>query len=151
MYDRLFAWTAIIPYSLIAFAARLSVAWQFWKSGRAKVEGWNILDLKDSTYFLFANEYSLKLGFADVKLPFSNLFAHAAAIGEHVLPAMLVIGLFSRFAALGLLAMTIVIQLIYHNAWLNVHLWWATLLLLVLAQGPGLLSIDALLGRRGQS
>ena len=111
---------ALIPSALVLLGARLTVANQFWKSGRAKVEGWNVFDLKDGTYFLFQNEYSLKTPFGDIYLPLPDLWAHAAAIGEHLFPLLLVFGLASRFAALGLLGMTVVIQLIYPGAWARI-------------------------------
>ncbi|GAB4521253.1 MAG: DoxX family protein [Parvularculaceae bacterium] len=142
---------SLVPTALILLGARLTVANQFWKSGRAKVEGWNVFDLKDGAYMLFQNEYSFKTPFGDIYLPFPDLWAHAAAIGEHLFPALLVLGLASRFAALGLLAMTIVIQLIYPGAWLEYHLWWAVLLLIVMRYGAGALSLDQVIRTIGNA
>ena len=138
---------SLIPAALMLLAARVSVANQFWKSGRAKVEGWNVFDLKDGTYMLFENEYSFKTPFGDIYLPFPDLWAHASAVAEHLLPLALVFGLASRAAALGLLGMTIVIQLIYPGGWLEYHLWWAALLVMVMRYGAGALSLDHLLRR----
>lgn len=77
----------------------------------------------------------------------------AAAIGagiiEVVLPVLLIVGLFTRFAALGLLGMTLFIQLAVFpewSHWWNPAAWWAVTLLAVLAMGPGRLSLDKLLG-----
>ena len=61
-----------IPYSLIAFIARFSIAAVFWKSGQTKVEGfaidlisgtfqWGEPKLAASTLFLFRSEYQLPL------------------------------------------------------------------------------------------
>ncbi len=62
---------------------------------------------------------------------------------------LLLAGLATRYAALGLLLMTGVIQLTVPEGWANFHLYWAALALAILALGPGPLSLDALLGRAG--
>lgn len=128
-----------VPDALIALGARLAVAAIFFLSGRTKVEG--LLTLKDSTYLLFAEEYRVPL------LP-ADLAAHLATYAEHALPILLVLGLFTRYAALGLLGMTAVIQLfVYPDAW-PTHLSWATLLLYLVARGGGHLALDRALGIR---
>ena len=59
-----------------------------------------------------------------------------------MLPALLLLGIFTRFAALGLLGMTLVIQtFVYPDAW-STHLSWAALLLLLVARGGGAWSLD---------
>ena len=127
-----------IPHSLIALVARLSIAVVFWQSGRTKVEGFM---LNDTALYLFENEYRLPL--IDPAIA-----AHLAAIGEHLFPILLVIGLGSRFAALALLGMTLVIQIfVYPDAW-PTHGTWAACLLVVIAKGPGTVSLDHLLARR---
>lgn len=128
-----------VPDALIALGARLAVAAIFFLSGRTKVEG--LLTIKDSTYLLFAEEYRVPL------LP-TDLAAHLATYAEHALPMLLVLGLFTRYAALGLLGMTAVIQLfVYPDAW-PTHLSWATLLLYLVARGGGHLALDRALGIR---
>lgn len=115
--------------------ARVAPAAIFWQSGRTKVDGWQ---LNDSALFLFANEYRLPL-----LAPSST--ALLAAIAEHLLPLLLLLGLGTRLAALGLLGMTLVIQLfVYPAAW-PTHGTWAVALLLLLSQGPGRLALDHLL------
>lgn len=65
---------------------------------------------------------------------------------EHLFPLPLVLGLFTRVGALGLLGMTAVIEIfVYPDAW-PTHLSWAGLLLPVLARGPGKLSLDWMFG-----
>ena len=82
-------------------------------------------------------------------MPFPVLAAHATAIAEHLLPVLLVLGLLTRLGALGLLTMTMVIQLfVYPDAWLNAHMFWATILFAVVALGPGKISLDHLITRR---
>ena len=126
------------PVALLAL--RLPVAVVFWRSGRTKVEGWNIFSVNDSQYFLFREEFGL---------PLPELMAHVTALAEHILPALLVLGLLTRLGALGMLTMTMVIQLgVYPDAWFSAHMFWAVILFAVAALGPGPISLDRLLFRR---
>lgn len=137
-FSRCIAMLERIPYSLLAFAARLFPAAVFWQSGQTKLEGWRV---SDTAATLFREEYRLPL--IDPVLA-----AHLAALGEHLLPLLLAIGLASRFAALGLIGMTLVIQIfVYPDAW-PTHGTWIACLLLVAARGPGKLSLDHRLFRR---
>jgi len=130
-----------IPHSLVALVARLAVANVFWRSGQTKVEGF--LMIKENTFFLFAEEYKVPL------LP-PDLAAYLATISEHVFPVLLVLGLASRLSALALLCMTAVIQLfVYPDGWPE-HILWAACLLLILARGPGAISLDHLIWNRVQ-
>lgn len=125
-----------IPDGAVAFGLRLFPALVFWQSGQTKVEG---LSIKDSTWFLFEHDYSLPL------IP-PELAAVIATVAEHLLPVLLVLGLFTRLSALGLLAMTAVIQtFVYPGAWAT-HGLWAAPLLAVVARGPGTWSVDHLAG-----
>ena len=133
---RLNALGGVVPQDLIALAARVFPAIVFWQSARTKVDG---LTIKDSTYFLFEHVYALPL------IP-PGPAAVLATIAEHVLPVLLILGLMSRFSALGLVVMTAVIQIfVFPGAWVT-HGLWAVALLVVLAQGPGRLSLDHALG-----
>lgn len=124
-----------IPYAIVALAARIFPAAVFWMSGQTKIDGWM---LSDSAVDLFRDEYKLPL--LD-----PNVGAHLAAFAEHFFPALLVLGLASRFAALALLGMTLVIQIfVYPGAW-PTHGVWAACFLIVIARGPGLISLDALI------
>lgn len=126
------------PFALLAL--RLPVAVVFWRSGRTKVEGWNIFEINDSQAFLFEYEFGL---------PLPELAAHLTAIAEHVLPVLLILGLLTRLGAFGMLVMTMVIQLfVFPDAWLNAHMFWATILFAVAAFGPGKISLDYLIKRR---
>jgi len=136
LLPRLDALLARIPHELIALLARLSAGTIFLRSGLLKLEGW----ADGTTLALFREEYRLPL-FDPV------LAAHLAALGEHLFPLLLVIGLASRFAALALLGMTAVIQIfVYPDAW-PTHGIWAVALLLVAARGPGRVSLDHLFFR----
>ena len=70
--------------------------------------------------------------------------ATMASTAEIVLPILLAFGFLTRYAALGLLCMTAVIQLTYPDGWQNFHLPWATMALAIMAFGPGAVSVDRL-------
>lgn len=125
-----------IPDALVALMLRVFPALVFWQSGQTKVEGFSI---KDSTWFLFEHEYALPL------VP-HEAAAVMAAVAEHLLPVLLILGLFARLSALGLVGMTAVIQIfVYPDAWMTHGLWVAPLLAVV-ARGPGRWSVDHLVG-----
>ncbi|WP_225205541.1 DoxX family protein [Novosphingobium huizhouense] len=132
----------LLPDSLLLLVARLGAAAIFFLSGRTKVEG--LLTITDSTYYLFETDYRLPLVAPSVA-------AHAATYSEHLFPILLVLGLGSRFAALALLGMTLVIEVfVYPDAW-PTHLSWAGLLLPIIAKGAGAVSLDALLARKARA
>lgn len=125
-----------VPRDLVALIARVFPAVVFFQSGLTKIDGWRIAD---STWFLFENMYQVPL------LP-PAWAAVMATIAELVLPVLLVLGLLARVSALGLLVMTAVIQIfVFPDAWIT-HGLWAVALLVVLAHGPGRLSLDHLAG-----
>jgi len=125
------------PYSVLALAARIFPAAVFWQSGETKVNGWG---LSDSAVDLFRDEYKLPLIDPTVA-------AYLAAFAEHFFPILLVLGLASRFAALALLFMTLVIEVfVYPDAW-PTHGVWATCFLVIIARGPGIFSLDQLIAR----
>lgn len=127
------ALAALLPHDLLALVDRIGIAAIFWLSGRTKVDGW--LHITEGTYELFRSEYRLPL------LP-PELAAHLAAYAEHIFPILLVLGLFTRGAALALLGMTLVIQLfVYPDGW-PTHLSWAGLLLYLAGRGGGRLALD---------
>lgn len=122
-----------IGMDLVLLASRFGIAAVFWYSGRTKVEGW--LTVTDGAVGLFRDEFRLPV--VD-----PSLAAHAAAYAEHLFPLLLVLGLFTRFAALSLFIMTLVIEVfVYPDAW-PTHLSWAAPLLLLMACGPGVASLD---------
>jgi putative oxidoreductase len=145
-------WLGRTPHSFIAAVARFSIAAVFWKSGQTKVEGFAI-DLVEGTFRLgwprlsssavelFRDEYR-------VPLLSPELAATMAALAEHVLPVLLLVGLATRLSALGLLVMTAVIQIFVYPGAYPTHGVWAAILLLLIARGAGVLSIDHLIARR---
>ena len=139
---------ARIPYSLIALLGRLAIALTFFNSGQTKLQGLTVygikvnpFDVSGAAFFLFENEYK-------VPLITPWLAGHLAALAEFFLPILLILGLATRFAAFGLLGMTLVIQIfVYPSAYVT-HGLWATVLLMLMAGGPGKISLDHLLWRR---
>jgi len=144
-YDRAVAFVggAAVQNLLLLFT-RVVLAGIFWRSARTKVDEGSWFSISDTTYYLFAEEYS------GVPLP-SDFAAVLATASEHVFPILLVLGLFTRFSALALLGMTMVIQVyVYPEAWWSVHAIWAVLALILITRGGGRLSLDAaLLKMRG--
>ena len=143
---------ARIPDSLIALLGRFSIAAIFWKSGQTKIEGIAIdlvsgefqvgwPRLSDSAIELFRSEYQLPL------LP-PELAAPLAAFGEHFFPLLILIGLATRFSALALLVMTLTIQIFVYPDAYPTHGVWATVLLVLIARGPGMISLDHWLAKR---
>jgi putative oxidoreductase len=130
-----------IPYWLVALLGRLSIGLTFWNSGRTKVDGWNIFSVNDKTLFLFREEYKVPV------LP-PELAALFAQMAEHILPVALILGIGSRFAALGLFAMTLVIQIFVYPGSYVLHGTWAAILLMLAAQGAGAVSLDHVIARR---
>jgi putative oxidoreductase len=149
---RIAAWLDAIPYSAIALFVRIVAAHPFFVSGQTKIEGPTIgreilgfdltfqipTSIRDATFALFADEY---------KLPFlaPNTAAYATTAIELLLPILLVLGLLTRLSAFGLLAVTMVIQIfVYPDAWWTAHAYWAALLIVLIARGPGAISLDRL-------
>lgn len=123
---------------LAQLAARLYIAQVFLLSGLTKIRDW------DTTLALFHDEYKVPL------LP-PTLAAYMGTGGELVLPVLLALGLFGRFAALGLSVLNVMAALSLQDiapAALQQHVFWGSLILGLLLWGPGKWSLDSLLGRR---
>ena len=142
LYDRVVKTVSgRIPEGIALLFARVALAGVFWRSGRTKVEDGSLLAISDTTYFLFQEEY------AGVPLP-SDFAAVAATYAEHLFPILLVLGLLTRFSALALLVMTLVIQFfVYPDAWWQTHIPWVAMALILIVRGGGLFSLDHLLTR----
>lgn len=120
---------------------RVALAGVFWRSGRTKVEEGSWFDVTDTTYFLFENEYS------GVPIP-ADIAAPMATYAETLFPILLVAGLATRFSALALLGMTLVIQFfVFPEAWWSVHLIWVAMAGVLLSRGGGIFSADAMIAK----
>ena len=145
IYERVVALAASRPAEAAALLlVRVALAGVFWRSGQTKIAEGTWFTLSDTTVELFRTEY------AAVPLP-SDFAAVAATTAEHLLPVLLLLGLATRFSALALLGMTMVIQIfVYPEAWWPVHSLWAALALVLIVRGGGLVSLDALLAGRSR-
>ena len=153
MVDSFVSACAFVPYALVALALRLVMARVFFLDGQTRVSGpryWLSfydfdfsvvlpMQVKAETFTAFLTQY------AALPVP-PMLAAYAVSYAEFILPVMLVIGFGTRFAALGLLIMTALIQLyLMPQALWSVHVYWASMLLVLLSLGAGSISLDQLI------
>jgi putative oxidoreductase len=134
---------AALP-SFVQLVLRFALAVPFWKSGILKWDGF--LQLKDTAVTLFTDEFMLHLPGGPYPYPAPAVMAFLSGCAEITLPILLVFGLATRFAALGLLFMTLIVELTVPEGW-PVHLTWAAMALAIIAWGPGRLSLDYLIRR----
>lgn len=124
----------IKPLTLLGF--RIYTAWVFFASGLTKIKSWG------STMYLFEDEYKVPLFSPEIA-------AYMATAGELILPVLLVLGLLSRPAALGLFILNFVAVISYPylftvdgagGYWQ--HVVWGVMFWVVFAFGPGKLALD---------
>ncbi len=99
----------------------------FFVSGLAK------LDDFEETIELFEDDFALPFLSAEPA-------AYLATLGELVLPVLLILGLFTRFAAAGLFVMSAVIQI-----WVlqdHQHYFWMIILAMLIGHGGNRISVD---------
>jgi putative oxidoreductase len=141
LYLRAAGWLDAAGHAL-DLGIRLFMADVFFRSGLVKIRNW------DGTLYLFENEYRVPL------LP-PELAAWLGTFGELVFPPLLALGLVTRFAALSLSVVNVVAVVAFwhvlaqNEAARMSHLYWALLLLVPLCYGPGRLSLDHWIARRG--
>ena len=135
--------TIALP-SLVQLVMRAALAVPFWKSGILKWDGF--LKLSDVAVTLFTDEFMIHLPGGPYHYPAPTVMAFLSGCGEITFPVLLVLGLFTRFAALGLLGMTVIVELTVTDGW-PVHITWAAMALGIMAWGPGRISLDHLVRR----
>jgi putative oxidoreductase len=131
-------------------ALRVALALPFFRSGLTR---WDMpFHLAPSALYLFEEEFRLHLFGRAYPFPAPDTVALLTAVAELTLPTLLLLGLATRWTALGLLIMTGVIELVVPEGGLNFHLPWAAMAVAIMALGPGPLSLDQLIrmawGRR---
>ncbi len=112
--------------------ARVYVGSVFFRSGLTKIRDW------DTTLALFGDEYK-------VPLLSPGIAAVLGTGGELILPVLLVLGFAGRFAALGLSVVNVVAVLSLAEiaeAALQGHIFWGSLLAMLVLWGPGRWSLD---------
>ena len=134
----------VVPLSLTMLALRFALAVPFWRSGLTKWDGF--LTVSFGAKQLFAEEFKLHILGAEIPYPAPELVATVSAVAEVGLPVVLVLGFGARYAALGLLTMTAIIQLTIPDGWANFHLPWAAMALAIMTFGPGKIALDYILG-----
>ena len=132
---------AAVP-SLVQLVMRVALAVPFWQSGMLKWNGF--LKLSDTAVTLFTDEFMLHLPGGPYHYPVPAVMAFLSGCGEIMFPVLLVFGLATRFTALALLVMTLIVELTIPEGW-PVHITWAAIALGIVAWGPGRFSIDFLL------
>lgn len=142
LYDQITGFLASkFGESIALLFVRVALGYQFWAAGRAKVEDGTLLTLSEFQKDLFINEFGMP-----------GFMAPIAMYAEHILPILVIFGLFTRFGAAGLFVMTMVIELFvefeYGSAWWNPHIMWVALALILISRGAGVISIDSILASR---
>lgn len=137
LYAQFLALTARVPEGLIALLARIGMGTVFLRSGLLKLDGW----ASGSTLYLFQEEYKLPL------IP-PEIAAYMATSAELVFGVCLLLGLFTRLAALGMLGMTLVIEIFVYPQAFDTHATWAVCLLFLIRHGAGSLSLDRIASQR---
>lgn len=136
--NRLITFPALLerlPLSWILLAMRIAIGAVFLNAGLMKYRSWEM------TLLMFRDEYK-------VPLFDPNLAARMATFNELTFSVLLILGLATRLATLPLLGMLVVIQtFVYPQAWVE-HLTWASILVMLLTRGPGMVSIDHFIARR---
>jgi putative oxidoreductase len=123
-----------IPYSAVALIARAATFSVFFRSGKQKLYDWQ------STLMLFENEYHVPI------IP-AHVAAYLAAGIELSCSLLVLAGLLTRFAALVLCGLIVVIQaFVYPSAWPD-HIQWVAFMGILIARGPGSVSLDHLFSR----
>lgn len=156
IFDKIETWFK----PLVMLGLRVQIAYVFFLSGLAKWNGF--LKPDPGVYDLFLYEFFCPeeprkgaLQLCDPKtldyvegsstITWIKYFAVTAGVMEIVLPVLLVIGLFTRFAALALVAMITFIQLAVFpewSHWVNPASWWFAVAAAIVVAGPGKLSLD---------
>lgn len=121
---------------------RISLAGIFWRSYSTKVVEGSWFTIDETQYLIFDNEFS--------GLPLaSSIAVPLTTYAEFLFPLLLFAGLFTRFAALALFVMALVIQLFVFPT--QAHFFgWAigvmAMALILISRGGGMFSADRLTG-----
>ncbi|MEL7446748.1 MAG: DoxX family protein [Pseudomonadota bacterium] len=148
LYDRLVSVLSGRFFESIALLfTRVALAGIFWRSYQTKVVEGTWFQIDPFQYDLFRMEFS------GLPLPV-ELSVPMATYAEFLFPVLLVLGLATRFSALALMIMALVIQLFVFPTQAH-FLGWAIMPiamgLILIGRGAGTFSLDALIAKvRGQ-
>lgn len=129
--------------SIIALGIRLYIAQIFYRSGIVRLNSW------DSQEFMFTDIHPVPF------LP-PSFAAPVTTLSEIGLAMAFAFGFLGRLSGMGLLIMTLVIQLIVaqtpqgveNHIGNSVHYFWMLLCLVVAINGPGRMSVDRMIWDR---
>ncbi|HZL31322.1 MAG TPA: DoxX family protein [Pseudolabrys sp.] len=141
---------SFIPYAVVALALRLTMARVFFFDGQGLIEGpryalsYGDFNLSAMLPLGIKAEAIAALSAHNPVLPLPGaLTAYGLGYAEFILPIMLILGFGARFAALGLIGVTAIIQLYAAPELLwSVHIYWIAILAVLLTLGPGQISFD---------
>lgn len=125
----------------VDFLLRLWVGNVFFKSGLTKISSW------ESTITLFENEYQ-------VPIISPEIAAYLATGTELIIPVLLVFGLGTRLSAIMLFVFNIIAVISYPDlgeVGREMHTYWGMILLVIIAYGPQLFSLDFWISSRCQT
>jgi putative oxidoreductase len=135
--DAVREWLGRFPLSILQLTMRFGVGLYWFKGALLRIQS------PEFGLKLFQEEYGPKLPFIDPALAM-----HLANFNETVCSVLLLLGLFSRLATLPLLAQQLlIIQIfVYPQSYVDTLLQ-GSCLLFILTRGPGVFSLDYLIGR----
>jgi putative oxidoreductase len=154
-------------FARLTFAAVLF--FYFFNSAKTKLGEGGIFDISDGAYIQMFPKVFEAVGYDATQIPFVpyTLIAYAGTYAEFILPVLVVIGLFTRIAALGMIVFVFVqsyVDITGHGAdettigaWfdnlsgsaiMDQRALWVFLLVYLVMRGPGAISIDHLFGGR---
>lgn len=144
LYNRLTGMlSSTVGEGIALLLMRVALAGIFWRAYKTKVAEGTWFEINPIQYDIFSNEFS------GLPLPV-DLAVPMATYAEFIFPILLVIGLATRFSALALGIMALVIQLFVFPT--SAHFFgWAIGVLamagILISRGPGIFSLDAVLGK----
>lgn len=136
--------SSLIPFWIIPLSLRVSIFFVFWNSAQSRLyEGqflgykWKFWEISDTAFYLF-DDFNIPLLSTDIA-------TYLATFTEFFLSLFILFGFFTRLSALGLLGVVLIIQVFaMPDSW-QVHLLWASLLLYLIKQGAGSVSVDQII------
>jgi len=174
LHNTLFGWldraSGIILPTLARFTFAAVMLAYFWKSAVTKLGSglFGIFSPSDGAYVQIFPRAMEAVGYDSSQLGlFHWLVALAGTWAEFILPALILVGLFSRLAAIGMIGFVFVqsaTDVVGHGAtdvktlgaWfdgvpdsviLDQRLLWVTVLAIIVVKGAGPISLDRLMGR----
>lgn len=164
LYISLFSFVEVWLKDVVLLGLRYQLANVFFLSGLTKWNGFLVPNPDNYDLFLYeffcpetirpgalllCDPQTLEYQDGSLTVTLIEYAALMAGVMEIVLPILLFIGLFSRFAAFALIGMTAFIQLAVFpewSHWVNPASWWFAIGAELLVIGPGRISLDKLFG-----